>query len=238
MPFAHDNPNNTPSVVEILGPAGSGKTTLLHALTQRRQRIVANVKVDRSHCLPFLIRNVTVRWPGFLRQYRHGRWFAWSETRSMVYLEAWHRHLRQHRPGRCDWNNGRVTVFDHGPLFRLAQLQAFGPSLTRCATYARWQEEMLRRWMSTLDVVLYLDAPNEVLSERIDARNTRHRIKGHSADEVHDFLGQYRMSFEEVLRRFAATEHSKVLRFNTAREPVSQLADHALAALGFPAEES
>ncbi|MEE8450605.1 MAG: AAA family ATPase [Thermoguttaceae bacterium] len=232
MPTSCHIPKRVPSVVEILGPAGSGKTTLLRVLTERWQRIVPNVDVGRSYCLPFLIRNVTVRWPGFLRQYRRDRWFTWSETRSMVYVEAWHRHL-----GRRHLGDGRVTVFDQGPLFRLARLRAFGPALTRSAVYTRWQDEMLRRWTSTLDVAVYLDAPNNVLCERIDARDSRHRIKRHSASEVDDFLRRYRTSFEEVLRRFADTGRLKVLRFNTARESTAQLADRILASLGFDTEE-
>ena len=232
-----------PSVVEILGPAGAGKTTLLRVLTRRRQRIVANADVGKAACAGFLIRNAPMLLPGLSRSSPYGRRFTWDETRAMAYLEAWHRRFGRGISGNGtavdgEATAGLMTVFDHGPLFRLARLYAFGPTMTTGAAYGRWWGEMLRRWVSALDLVIYLDAPDEVLSRRIDAREHRHQIKGRAAHEVSEFLARYRTSFEEVLATFGAGDSPRLLRFDTTRTPAEQVADRVMAALGVGTDES
>ena len=94
-----------------------------------------------------------------------------------------------------------LAVFDHGPLFRIARLRAFGPRLVESAAFRRWSEAAVRRWARLLDAVVWLDAPDALLAERIDARDERHRMKGGEAGETQRFLGPLPGGLRRAARR-------------------------------------
>ena len=58
-----------------------------------------------------------------------------------------------------------------------ADLRADPATAARRAA-ARWWQQTLTAWGSLLDVVVWLDASDAVLLERIDARDKEHRLKG------------------------------------------------------------
>ncbi len=213
-----------PLAIEIVGPAGAGKTTLLRELQRRHPEIVAGIHQSRVRYAPFLIRHALAFFPRYVCGYRHDRWFTWSELRSMVYLEGWHRRLSQHA--------GAVVVFDHGPLFQLVTLGDFGPELTKSRAYRAWLDRMFTRWAATLDAVVWLDAPFSILAERIHERDRWHVVKGKPQREVYDYLARFRQSYEEITDRLTALAGPTLLRYSTERQPVNQIADHVLSELG------
>jgi len=214
-----------PLIAEIIGPAGAGKTTLSRALSQRNKKIVVGVRLCRIRYIPFFVSNTLFFLPTFLRQYRNSRWFTWAETRSMMYLKAWHHVL-----GRQTLNNGMVTVLDHGPIFRLALLREFGPEITTGQLYERWWDSTLNQWAATLDMLIWLDAPDAILMERIHARNERHKVREKSEQEAYEFLARYRTSYEQIISMLATGGGPRVLRFDTDQESVSQIVDQVLVA--------
>jgi len=213
-----------PLVVEIVGLAGAGKTTLLRALNQRHKKIVAGVRVRKINYIPFFISNTFFFLPTFLRQYQYSRWFTWEETRSMVYLKAWH-----HLLSRQGANKNTVTVFDHGPIFRLVKLSEFGSEITKSQVYHRWCESVFDQWAASLDMVIWLDAPVAILVERIHARNEWHRVKEKSDQEAYKILARFRRSFEQIIAQLAANSDTRVLPFDTERESLKQIVEKVLA---------
>ncbi len=213
-------------VVEIAGPAGAGKTTLLRALQQRHPGVVAGVRDSKLHYVPFLIGNTFTLLPTFLRRYRHDRWFTWPETRGMIYVKAWHdRLIRQ--PSK----EHTVTVLDHGPLFHLVSLSEFGPEITKSRVYRQWADRAFRQWAAMLDVVVWLDAPRPVLSDRIHARDRWHVVKGKPEAEVHEFLSRYQRAFEEIFRGLTVHGGPTMLRYDTGQKSTRQIADEVLSML-------
>lgn len=223
-----DRPTTTQPrlVIEVVGPAGSGKTTLAKAMSRRDQRIVTDIQVSKAGFVPFFIQNTRLFLPTYLRSYRQSRWFTWKETRSMVYLKAWQRLMRQGSSGHAG-----LTLFDHGPIFRLVRLHAFGPEITRSRLYEQWWISTLKQWAATLNVVIWLEAPYEILAQRIDARDEWHRVKGKAQHEMHEFLERYDASYERALSMLTAHGGPRVLRFDTQRESADQIAEEALSAL-------
>lgn len=213
-----------PLVVELVGAAGTGKTTILRALGQRGD-IVDGARAGRLQYLPFFAEIALTLLPAYLLRYRHGRWFSWEETRSMVYLKAWRQVVR-----RRSSQDGAVTILDHGPIFRLALLRGFGPEFVASQVYARWWESALAQWSGALDVVIWLDAPDAVLIERINARDRWHLVKDRPESEACAFLARYRAEYEEIIARLSAAGGPRVLRFDTAREPLDQIVSHVRAA--------
>jgi shikimate kinase len=211
-------------VVELLGPAGAGKTTLLRALSQRHQGIVHDIPLRKLGHIPFLVRQMGVLLPTFLRYYRHSRWFTWRESRFMVYIPAWHQQLNQ--PATA---SNTITVLDHGPLFRLVTLREFGPKITTSPAYMRWWDDMFDRWATRMDIVIWLDAPDAVLARRIEERPSRHRVKGKPAEEMYEFLARYRAAYEQIVARLESGSGTRILQFDTNQVQLDRMVEHILS---------
>jgi deoxyadenosine/deoxycytidine kinase len=214
-----------PLIVELVGPAGVGKTTLVQTLQQRNRAIATSIPLREVEYLPFLLRDVWRFLPAYWRHYRHTRWFTWSETRSMIYLKAWHQALT-----RSGENRAPVILLDHGPIFRLAMLREFGPALISSTAYRQWWAEVLQQWAKTLDLIVWLDAPDETLLERIDKRQRWHAVKGQSAQVGHEFLRRYRGAYAHIITQMTTPERGQLLCLNTHQLQPTQLADAVLAA--------
>ena len=214
-------------MVELVGPAGAGKTSVCRCLRQRDANAVIgeDLELRKRANIPIFIENVVSLLPVFARSCRCTRWFTWDEIKSMVYLQGWHRVLRQRAT-----NDHTIMLLDHGPIFKLATLHAFGPERFATQVAEAWWHDMYRQWASALDIVVWLDAPDSILGKRIDAREQRHAVKGHPEPDVVEFLARYRTSFEYVLARLAAHGARKLLRFDTSQTSTEQVADEVLAA--------
>ncbi len=211
-------------VVEIIGPAGAGKTTLVRALRERCDRVQPGLRINRIRYLQFLLGIGVLFLPVFVLRYPRSRWFTWREIRSMVYLKGWH-HILGKRSAQAD----AVTVMDHGPIFRLVILREFGPEITRSRVYRRWWESVLQQWIATLDSIVWLDAPNEILLERVRDRNVPHALKKKAAEEAQEFLHRYRKCFEYVVTRITESGGPQPQCFDTREMSTVQIADAVLA---------
>src|SRR5574341_2597090 len=124
MEMQSNNPiqQKRPLVVELVGLAGAGKTTLSRALSQRNEKflVAADLELRKREHIPVFVGHVHFLLTVFLRRCRSGRWFTWDEIKAMVYLKGWPRVLRQQAG-----TNGTVILLDHGPVFKLATLNAF-----------------------------------------------------------------------------------------------------------------
>ncbi|MGR8934301.1 MAG: hypothetical protein ACU837_07920 [Gammaproteobacteria bacterium] len=214
-------------IVELVGPAGAGKTTLLRALCERKETICTDVRSALTRRMIFFAGNAVAMFPSYLRTAHCSRWLTRDELRSMAKLHAWHESLTT-RPVRAD---ASAVVFDHGPIFRLAQLRQFGPELTKSVAFEQWWENCCRKWLQTLNVVVWLDAPNDVLLERVLGRGHQYLASGISRQEGYAFLQRYRNIYQHLLALSVTNRHLSLLRFETDRQTPQQIAEEVLAAL-------
>ena len=89
---------------------------------------------------------------------------------------------------------------------------------------------MLKQWASALDMVIWLDAPDAILVERIRARSKWHLVKEKPEQVANKFLARFRTSYDQIIARLTANCGPRVLRFNTKQESLDQIVDKALAA--------
>jgi shikimate kinase len=217
---------NSRLIAELVGPAGAGKTTLARVLGQRDENILvaADLELRKIGHLSIFVANVPLLLPVLLRRCQASRWFTWDEIKALGYLTGWPRVLRQEAT-----NNRTAILLDHGPVFKLATLNAFGPDRLRSQAFEKWWHTMFVQWASVLDLVIWLDAPDTVLAERINRRRQRHAVKGKSEREASRFLAHYRASYEQILAKLTAYGGPRLLQFDTSQVSIEQIVDEVLA---------
>ncbi len=213
-------------VAEIVGPAGAGKSTLTRVLRERDESVRAGLSVWG---LPpsLLAINSFLAMPKVFGLYRSRRRLRWDEVKLIVRLNALHQLL-----GRESSKNYKTLLLDEGTIFALVKLLAFSGEAGRNSRFDKWTQRVMGRWAGRLDAVIWLDAPDEVLAERIRSRAKAHRVKDKSDQEIYEFLGHYRRSYESVLSELSTRHGLKLIRFSTEHESLEQIADQVLAGVG------
>ena len=214
----------SPLIVEIMGPAGAGKTTLLRALSQCHKNIQPASHPSKISQFPYFISNTFTLLPTYLRHYRHSRWFNRREIRSMAYLKAGLHVVEQQA-----LHDDMVIMLDHGPIYRLAFLRALGPEITLSQRYERWWTSLLEQWIAAVDIVIWLDAPDAILLERIRTRASKHTIKEKDEQEAYEFLTHYRTFLATIIAESLTNHQVQLLHFNTDQESVEHMTEKVLA---------
>jgi hypothetical protein len=218
-------------VVEVMGPAAAGKTSLVRTLRAHDDRIRAGFQVPRFRWFPIVMGKVAILFPSWLLHYRRDRWFTWNEMKSMAFLDAWLRVARRRTSAEAV-----ATVLDHGPVYRLARLREFGPAITQSDRFQRWWRGSLDGWLSALDIVVSLDAPDEVLLRRVEARGHWYLSADRPEEEKEEFLTRFRRAFAETLQTGTA-EMPRFLHVRSDQRSLEEIADEVSAALEFGARD-
>jgi shikimate kinase len=217
-----------PLVVELVGPAGSGKTTLLRVLATRDARIRAGLRIHRIRHLPLIIQSALSLVPTVFSLLYASPRFLWNNLRYLVRLRTFHSVLRREAS-----RNNRTVIMDEGPVFTLARLTALHDARGASRGFDRCWRRALNQWAHTLDAVIWLDAPDAVLTRRIRDREKAHRIKEQTDRTISEFLARYRSSYGAVMSVLGEGEDGgKVLMFDTASASTDLIADVVLDALG------
>ena len=211
-----------PCLVEIAGVAGAGKSTLARRLSRGEGgdvRVGDFIHTRTPAHLRYVVHSLPRIAPILAGTLGPGPRLSWPEAKLLVYVTEWHRFLCS----RAEYEGG-VTLLDQGPLYALVRLKAQGKNVTGRAAFERWWNEMLEQWASHLDLVVWLDAPDAVLWERINGRDQRHTTKSASREAGLRFLGRYRTLFDDVLRRVDEVGGPSVLRIDTGGLPADDIA--------------
>jgi hypothetical protein len=206
--------------VEILGVAGAGKSTLATLLQRGAGVEMATfIHARRPSHLVQIVRSIPRLLPILVSGLTRSPRISWPECKLLVYVTRWRLVLDPRMPP------GTVLLFDQGPLYALVRLTAEGKPFTTGRSFERWREEMLGSWTSELTALIFLDAPDAVLWDRINERPQGHRAKGEEAKAGLRFIARYRRSFEDLLHAVETLEGPQVLRFDTSSMTAAQIAE-------------
>jgi cytidylate kinase len=177
--------------VEILGLPGSGKTTITrelsrrdaHVLTMHRYRSWGNVGA-------YVVAAVRLV-PGIVTAARHGA--SSRDVRRLIRLASSDAVLRRLRRRRAVG----AVVLDQGPVFLLRQISASPRSSVE--PIPRYRSRYLHMWADVLDLIVVLDASDDVLLARTREREKRHRLQDMSEADARHELEAERRSMEATV---------------------------------------
>jgi deoxyadenosine/deoxycytidine kinase len=212
--------------LEIAGIAGAGKSRLTDVL--RRQpgwwEVADSLHTRKLRHVLYIVRSLPRVAALAAASAAALRRPTWDDMKYVMYVSQWHRYLAGH-----DRPSGMVTVLDQGPVFALARFRATAHPFTRTRAFDAWWPAMVRHWSRELNAIVWLDAPDLVLLERINTRSQAHETKGASVEDGRDFITRYRTAFEEVLASMSAAGRPNVLRFDTAEQSAEDIAAEIVA---------
>lgn len=208
-----------PILVEILGVAGSGKSTLSSMLMSEDAIARAPFISARNPRHLILLASTLPRLaPLLAANFRNTPRLTWADYKLLVYTTSWRRVLRSRGT-----SSTAVLVLDQGPLYALVRLRAKDLGIIDRPSFQRWWSAMLSNWVRDLSLVVWLDAPDETLLRRINARPQAHSVKSYEPADAVGFLQRYRLLFMGVIDE---VEHAggAVLRFDTNRSRAEEIA--------------
>jgi shikimate kinase len=222
---------STARSIEIAGVAGAGKSTLARALCERHAgfRIADSLHTRLPAHWPYVARAVPMLLPLLVGSVRRRPALSWEEAKLVVYASEWDRYLGSRRE-----RGAGVVVLDQGPLFAFARLLWGMKPVTREDTFRAWMDETLERWSSALDAIVWLEAVEDTLRERIDRRDKRHEAKAASREDALELLTSHRLAYERVLGAVEGTGAVRVLRYDTGTRSAAEIADELAVTLDDP----
>jgi adenylate kinase family enzyme len=207
-------------LVELAGLPGAGKSTVFERLMERDASL-APMPILRRGPHRWTLARALARTTAMLAA-RRALDRSWD--RDLVVMAA---YLDALAPALAD--RSATIVFDQGPLYTLCRPQLRHPRL------AGWRRAQLTRWAARLDLVVWLDAADDVLLSRIDARAKDHRLKGAGAQDAAAALAQDRAVLQDAVGFVAAAPAApRILRVDTGAVGADAAAGEILQAIRTP----
>lgn len=186
-------------VVEVIGLAGAGKSTITNALGRVDPTILCEFipNVRDVRLAPFFVSNILPLIPLLIHTIGNGdRYLNRRELAWMAMLNGWPNLLERQKASGC-----HAIVIDQGPIFLIATLLEFGPRGLRYSALEGWWDKIINNWKQALNLVIWLDARDEILTARIRNRDQDHPVKYKTDQEIRAFLELYRRIYFEVMNR-------------------------------------
>jgi len=222
--------NRLSHIVEIVGPAGAGKTALCRALSRHSKSIYpGNFPDVRSiSAAPFFISNgLQISTALFSLPQHNTRKLSRREFAWLSILYGWPDLLQK------ELKNNQTVVLDQGPVYLLTETCEFGPEYLRAQKAENLRNELYSRWANTLDMIVWLDAADIDLLNRIRRRDKNHIVKNESAETTYAFLARFRQAYDRTISNLTAGRHDlKILCFDTSKKSSEEIAQQLLLEFG------
>jgi hypothetical protein len=132
-----------------------------------------------------LLRGLSGPWTGLGK-------ISWDRAviRSLAHLDHWA------RLSLTVGDRESHFVIDQGPVYRVIQVT---DRLRLPRSRTSWWADQLRIWSETLHTVIYLDAPDDTLLNRVAERAKHHQLKNMSEKAAGQELARIRGLFDDAL---------------------------------------
>lgn len=210
-------------VVELVGPAGAGKTTLAKGVTAVDSTVRSGLSLWN---LPRrrIVRSAMALVPTIVGAGINRTPLRAGEMAQMIRLGALRRVVAD------EATRHRVILLDEGPVFALSWLDVFFRRNGERVP-ASWRRRVVAEWSDLLDVVVFIDASDITLAQRIRTREKDHMVKALPDEEIFGFAAGFRRAFERAIKELAEAGHIFVDSLKTDTGPVDESTAHLLAKL-------
>ncbi len=202
-----DSIYSKPRVIELAGLAGTGKSTLKNHLLELYPKAIYGLRGDGVGL--FLLKNIYL----YLSLYIQG---GYGLFKSLIKID-----ILQNRLKSGFYDSNQYLILDQGPIFYAVNIISRLPKfeniiLDKIADIAQYYDE-----------IIFLEAPLDILSNRINSREQKHRVKNLNKSVQIEFLKRHREVFKKVLKLF----HSKGVRVygvdtsSSSPDEVKEIAD-------------
>lgn len=201
-------------VVELVGPAGAGKTTLAAGVSTADATVRSGLSLwglPRRR----LMRSAIALLPTILGATFNHTTLRAGELAQMIRLGALRSVVEDEAA------NHRVIILDEGPVFALSWLDVFF-SRNGDRVPAAWRRRVVAEWARLLDVVVFIDASDITLANRIRTREKPHMVKGLPDEEIFGFSAGFRRAFERAIGELSEAGHIVVDTLKTDTGPVDE----------------
>jgi len=144
----------------------------------------------------------------------------------MLNIEITLRLLERHRES-CVLDCNHV-ILDLGPFLQLATLRhaylAEAPTLASSS----WLPQLIIQTRRVIDRVLWLDADDRILMDRVGDREQEHGMKGRPREAFERFFAEYRDEFADLLDGYPARQIERIDTSSASAEDVCQRVDACL----------
>jgi hypothetical protein len=144
----------------------------------------------------------------------------------ITYLRTVYGMLHAELPGRP-----HAVILDEGPVYMLARLRVYGAERIRTAAFERWWRGTVAQWARTVDLIVWLDAPDTILLQRSRSRAQVHQLQRLSDVRAQQFLASYRQAYETVVSALTELSGPAVLRVRSDHQGVEATRDQVLSEL-------
>ncbi len=212
-----------PRLIEMVGIGGAGKSTLLRALNRGDPRIRKSEPPGKLGYIPALATLFFFWLPVYLRKYRGTRWFTWDEMRNICYLDVRLNHIRRQLR-----SSDVILALDPGSVYWLSSLREFGPEFAKDPLFLRWWDARLQEWSAALDMIVWIEAPNELLLQRVLARDEVHEAREQPAGTALEYFERYRLWYSRMVPEMASRGHARLFHFRSDELTTEQMVSEVL----------
>jgi thymidylate kinase len=219
----------SPFIVEFVGVAGSGKTAISQALSHQnpliKRSLHPNTRSFRD--TPFYIINCLKLLLFFSRSRNDTLQLCRRELAWLAVLQGWPDYLLK------KYRGNQVIILDQGPIFLTADIHQFDIEKLRSSIADRWWRGIFNLWSHTLNMIVWFDAEDEKLRERIRNRDKGHLIKNSSDVEMQAFLNQHRIIYQQAIPLWVRADgEPKIVTIDTSDRTIADISDRLLAEFG------
>lgn len=213
-------------IVELVGPAGAGKTAVLREIGRRDPQVCAGLSIDRLRFSAVMARHAIGLIPTAAELLRRNPNSWWRGALHLLRLRTMPSVLADQTASAFG-----AIILDEGPVFSLSRLSVFQNANRAGGRLTRDWHAALEQCVRWLDGIVWLDAPDDVLLQRIRTRDKAPIIKGGTEADLACLLTRYREAYQDVLARVRAAGGVRIIEVDTARQPSHEVAKDILAAL-------
>jgi hypothetical protein len=190
----------------VVGLPGAGKTTVVDALISGREPVFRLIRLKRFQNAWLVALSALCVAVPFFSQFRQIRRRRWVKFWLMVQVTALARIVSRDRT-----SGPVVLLLDQGPAYMLGILQRLlsDEAGRNGAAFERFWTTSIDSWTRILDLVVYLDASDDVLYHRIGGRHKRHRVKELGREEASERFRSWRDSRHLILEQLQLGRESK-----------------------------